>query len=309
MTRTLALAAAALFAAACVGPTDSPSQVHDLRVLGVQMSPSELMASSCGSDALAAAAFVRPVRMQTLIADPKGEGREIAYTVTACANVNDRKCENEDDFKLLAEGTTGPGVLEHVFFFAAQLLPDGTPLLAETVSQDTYKGLGGVRVPVVVKLSAGEETIFAQKLMVFSCRFFQDQKPNEQPVLPGILLDGQEWPEGAVRTLSGSAPFIMEAMDFTDREEDYVVPSFSLEPVYLHEAWKVAWHATVGDFSSSQTGGVDFAGEDERHRSQWTPSQEVLLAGVETDVTFTFVVRDGRGGLSWLIRQGRWMPE
>lgn len=307
--RALGVAAvlAAVLSSGCVGPTDDPSQVHDLRVLAASFEPPELMASSCTSDALAQIAFVRPVKLKTLIADPAGEGREIAYTITACANVNDRKCENENDFIELAAGTTQAGVLEHSFVLAANLLPDNVPLLQETVIQDTYKGLGGVRVPVVVKLSAGEELIYAQKLMVYSCRFFADQKPNVNPVLPGVLLDGQEWPEGAVRTLSGTAPFVLESIDFSDREEDYVVPSFGLEPVYLREAWKVAWHATLGRFSSSETGGIDFAGEGERHRNEWSPGPSGVVTD-EKDVTFTFVVRDGRGGISWLTRTARWVP-
>lgn len=302
----LLLAALALLSS-CVGPTDNASQVRDLRVLAVQFDPPELMAPACSSEALAQIAFVRPVKMKTLIADPKGEGREIAYTITACANVNDRTCDNENDFVELAAGTTQPGVMEHTFVLAANLLPDNVPLLAEVVSQDTYRGLGGVRLPVVVKLSAGEEVIYAQKLMVFSCRFFAGQKANVNPVLPGVLLDGQEWPDGSVRTLSGTAPFVLEPMEFADREEDYIVPSFGLEPVALREAWKIAWHATLGGFSSTETGGIDFAGEAERHRNEWSPGTSGVVSD-EQDVTFTFVVRDGRGGISWLTRTARWVP-
>jgi hypothetical protein len=318
MRRALLIAALAL--SACVGPTDDPSQVHDMRVLAAQTDPPELMAPSC-TDATAQFAFLRPVALRWLIADPKGEGRDITYSLTACANINDRKCENENDFIELESGTTKAGTLEQTIRLVGEvetgpegpkfkplLLPDDVPLLQETILQDTYKGLGGIRVPLVLKLSAGEEVIYAQKLMVFSCRFFADQKPNVNPVLPGMTLDGQEWEESKVRTLAGNAPFVLLPLDFSDREEPYVVPSFSLEPIALQEAWKVSWHATVGKFSTSETGGVDFSGEGEKHRNEWAPRLEDF-AGGEQDVTFTFVARDGRGGISWIQRQGHWIPE
>lgn len=307
----------AVLASACVGPTDDPSQVHDLRVLAAQAEPPELQATSCSNDPIAQIPFLRPVKVSWLIADPAGEGRELTYTVTACANVNDRKCENENDFIELAAGTTQAGVLEHSFFLVGEfkqgefrplLLPDEVPLLQETISQDTYKGLGGVRIPLVLRIQGGDEIIYAQKLMVLSCKFFADQKPNTNPAFAGFTLDGQEWGENTVRTLSGDAPFVVEPIDFADREEPYIVPSFSLEPVYLQEAWKVAWHATAGQFSSSETGGVDFAGEGERHRNEWALRAEEKDEGIERDITFTFVARDGRGGISWAERKAKWVP-
>jgi hypothetical protein len=312
-----AAALAAVLASACVGPTDDPSQVHDLRVLAAQAEPPELQATSCTNDPAAQFPFLRPVRVSWLIADPNGEGRELNYTVTACANVGDRKCDNENDFIELAAGTTLPGTLEHTFALVGEfkngefrplLLPDEVPLLQETISQDTYKGLGGVRMPLVLRIQGGDEIIYAQKLMVFSCKFFADQKPNVNPQLAGFTLDGQDWGESTVRTLSGDAPFVVQPVDFADREEPYIVPSFGLEPVYLQEAWKVSWHATAGQFSSSQTGGVDFSGEGERHRNEWALRAAEVEEGVERDITFTFVARDGRGGISWAERKAKWVP-
>jgi hypothetical protein len=58
----------------CVGPTDDPSQVHDLRVLAADAEPPELMATSCSSDPTAQLGFLRPVRVRWLIADPNGQG-------------------------------------------------------------------------------------------------------------------------------------------------------------------------------------------------------------------------------------------
>jgi hypothetical protein len=38
----------------------------------------------------------------------------------------------------------------------------------------------------------------------------------------------------------------------------------------------------------------------------WTPDQ---ISNEPTDVTFHIVVRDGRGGSSWLTRFVKWYPE
>ncbi len=57
--------------------------------------------------------------------------------------------------------------------------------------------------------------------------------------------------------------------------------------------------------SAYETGGSNLVGEEGRHRSEWTPSR---TSTEPLDVDFWFVVRDGRGGQSWLRRQAHWTP-
>lgn len=83
------------------------------------------------------------------------------------------------------------------------------------------------------------------------------------------------------------------------------MPSFQLSPVSLKEAWKVSWYTTMGTFGSHNTGGVDLGGQSGRHRNQWQPDTTATAA---QDVTLTFVVRDGRGGESWIKRKIHWTP-
>lgn len=294
-------------ASGCVGPSDSPDQVYDLRVLGVQFEPPEISAPVCANDPRVALAFSRKVRMRVLIADPAGDGRDLKYSISLCSNTGDYRCDDENDTLLVEEGTTREGVLETTIVPGVQVLPDAVPLLAEVTEQDTYKGLGGIRVPVVVRLEAEDgQVVYAQKLMVYSCPLIAGMTPNRTPQLPGILLDGQEWAEGQVRTLSGSNKARIEPMDFQALQEPYVVPNFKLEPVSLVEAWKVSYHTTFGRLSPDTTGGVDFTGGDERHVSEWSAPKDFPEPW---DATFYFVVRDGRGGMSWLVRQARWFPE
>ena len=162
-------------------------------------------------------------------------------------------------------------------------------------------------MPVVLELSASDthEKIYAQKLMVYTCQFFPEMKQNLTPVLPGLKFDGDPWPEGDVKKVKGKQEFPMVPEDFTALEETYVVPSLELKPVNLTESWKVTWLTTSGTMSPYNTGGTDLAGQTSRHNAKWRPDQTATEA---QDVDFYFVVRDGRGGSSWLRRSVRWEP-
>ena len=171
----------------------------------------------------------------------------------------------------------------------------------------TFKGLGGVRVPVVLELSAPDtgEKIYAQKLMVYTCQFFPTMKQNVTPVLPGITYNGDPWPENEVMTVTGRTEIPVAPVDFSALQEDYVVPSLELKPVKLTEAWKLTSMTTSGTMSSYELGGTDLAGTTERYANKWKPDQKSLEP---KDVDFWFVVRDGRGGNSWTKRTIHWSP-
>ncbi|HSP79447.1 MAG TPA: hypothetical protein VLQ93_13005, partial [Myxococcaceae bacterium] len=127
---------------------------------------------------------------------------------------------------------------------------------------------------------------------------------NAQPELPGIRVGEQPWEEGVLPELSGKGPFVLEAEDFSALEESYVVPSFELKPVALKESWELAWYTSLGTLSPRETGGADFGGGEGRHRVEWQPPPDAQAQ----EVRFWVVVRDGRGGLSWLTRKVRYSP-
>ncbi len=333
MRRALAVLGVVVAATACITPQDQPTNVHDLRVLGMQFEPPEVLMTGCNAQLLLGAAagasdggtISLPPQFQlllglyagtklqfkALIADPAGNGRSLDYRLLGCANRGDRDCNNEGDFVELAKGTTVGGELELPDVQPGiQFLDDGlaTPLLLEVINQDTFKGLGGIRVPVVLELSAADtsEKIFAQKLMVYSCHFFPSMKPNVTPVLPGILFDGDPWPEGEVKKVRGKQDFPLRPEDFSALEEPYVVPSLQLQPIDLVESWKITWMTTSGTMSPYNSGGTDLRGQTGRHNARWRPDQS---ANEGKDVDFYFVVRDGRGGNSWLKRSVRWEPD
>ena len=305
--RVLALGTVFLAASACLGPQEDPTSIKDLRVIGMAFEPAELQAPTCRLDATSTAfTFARPVTLRALIVDP-GQSRTFDYELKACASTGDRKCENDNDYTVIKVGQTKAGEFVDTFQLGAQFLPDGTALLQETADQDRYQGLGGIRVPVVLHLKPTDgEELYAQKLMIYSCRLFPQMKSNVQPVLQGMTIDEAEWSDGAVPELSGKTEgFKLLPVDFTSLQEDYTVPSLSLMPIQLTESWKVSWYTSSGTFGSLDTGGTDFSGGSATHKNTWKPDTRVTE---RTLVDFWFVVRDGRGGSSWLHRQAYWSP-
>ncbi|WP_257460575.1 hypothetical protein [Archangium lipolyticum] len=294
-----------LLCAACVGPEDNATKVKDLRVLGMRTDPPELYADTCSTDpAVLADTLVRPVRLTALIPDPVGDGRDLDYTLWACASLGDETCR--EDRVELARGITKAGELVINLFPGpgAARLPDGTFLAQKVLEKDTYRGLGGVRMPLVLWVRGGGEQVYAQKIMVYGCRFFPEMKANVQPELPGLLLAGEPWDAEVPRELSGPGPFKLEAPDFSELEESYVVPSFELKPVQLQEAWELTWHSTLGNISPGVTGGADLGGGEGKHRVEWTPPRDAPAQ----EVRFWVTARDGRGGMSWVTRTVKYTP-
>src|SRR5690242_16269050 len=85
-----------LLCAACVGSEDTPSNVKDLRVLAMRLDPPEMLFETCSTDpAVLADTLVRRVRLTALIPDPAGDGRELDYTLWACASQADDTCDED----------------------------------------------------------------------------------------------------------------------------------------------------------------------------------------------------------------------
>ncbi|QSQ20472.1 hypothetical protein JY651_35265 [Pyxidicoccus parkwayensis] len=292
-------------AAACVDPEDKPSMVHDFRVLGIATGPSELMASSCDQTPAVQDELAVEVTYRALLVDPAGNGRPISYELWACADTDDETCATAADRAKLAEGTTTAGDLVLTIRPGAARVAGDRLLLERVLEEDPYKGLGGIRMPLVLHVKAGDEEVYAQKLMVFWCPIVEGMTVNTLPVIPGLRLDDAVWEEGALPEMTGKGPFVVTSEDVSAMEETYVVPGLRLDAVTLKEAWEISWHATMGEFSPQVTGGADFGGQQGRHRTEWEPPEE---GAVEQDVTFWAVVRDGRGGSSWVSRRAHWKP-
>ncbi|MCP3136004.1 hypothetical protein [Pyxidicoccus xibeiensis] len=294
----------ALSVVACVDPEDQPSKVYDFRVLGISTESPELMAPSCERTPEALEALAAPVTYRALLVDPKGGGRPIQYELWACADTDDSTCSDEANRVLLSEGTATEGELTLSIRPGAATLAEDTLLLERVQEKDPYKGLGGIRMPLVLHVVAGDEEVYAQKLMVFWCPVVEGMTANVQPQIPGLRVDDAPWPEGEVLELRGKGPFVVTVDDVTALQETYVVPGLRLDAVTLKEAWEISWHTTLGEFAGQVTGGADFGGQLGKHRTEWEPPEDATAQ----EVTFWAVVRDGRGGSSWQVRRARWSP-
>src|SRR5262249_21844391 len=185
----------------CVAPEDEPSLVHDLRVLGMAFEPPELMAPSC-VELLALnnneipPTFEASQQMRALIADPAGGGRSIDYDLAACTDLADLTCTEDASQRVeLGQGSLQAGGWSTAGTPGPMVLPGGTtPLLKGVLDKDQYHGLGGIRLPVVLHLKAGDEEVYATKLMVFSCQIYPDYPPNVPPHLPGLRIADTPWP-------------------------------------------------------------------------------------------------------------------
>jgi hypothetical protein len=294
----------ALGATACVDVEDQPSKVYDFRVLGVSTEKPELMAPSCERTPEALDALAAEVTYRALLVDPAGGGRPIRYTLWACADTDDARCSDEANRVMLGEGTSTAGELSLAIRPGAATVGEDTLLLERVQQADPYRGLGGIRMPLVLHAVAGDEEVYAQKLMVFWCPVVEGMTANVQPVIPGLRVDDAPWTEDALPELSGPGPFVVTSEDVSALEETYVVPGLRLAGVTLKEAWEISWHATLGRFGPQETGGADFGGQQGKHRTEWEPPEDATAQ----EVTFWAVVRDGRGGSSWVVRRARWSP-
>src|SRR5262249_60731111 len=114
-----------------------------LRVLGISLESPELMAADC-SAAASALEFAAPVVFTALIADPRGDGRQLSFELLACASpADDRTCSVEADRGRLAQVTTGAGELTLTGRPGLPLLSDATPLRQRVGEQDSYRAPGG----------------------------------------------------------------------------------------------------------------------------------------------------------------------
>lgn len=302
MRYALLLATLALGGTACTTNPEFPSEVKDLRVLGIRMDPPELMAPSCAPLPELLDTYAAPVQLTALLATPRGIASPLRYELLACASRDDRTCKEPGQRVVLAEGELAAAPGSAALELVLQLQPglasteDGTPLLEYVRVEDPAQGLGGLLMPLVLHITAGQEEIYAQKLMVFSCRFFPESTPNTHPELPAPLLNGKPWEESEVPTIS---KLRLELRGLSERQKTYVVPAYDLSKVELRESWRISWFTTLGSFSPHSEGSVEDAAS-----AEWFPPDDATAQ----EVTIWVVARDGRGGLTWLTRTLSYQP-
>jgi len=347
------LAVAALAALGACADFADPSTVKDLRVLAVRAEPSEIILAPTDPSTPPP---IPPITLQPLIVDPKGNGRDLTVTVTACANdpggmappggTGDptgfpaggaRTTVGSD----LCDGAPTEIALAADVPWSADAAPIPVQLTPEWVvaafMRDVFPGPDGklhggfdLGMPVVFQLTvhAGADTVKAIKRVTFWSHAVTDsQTPNVTPEirgkngdpdvtaydlrdettaepLPGArmpLEHGTAWSVPADGVWIDPAP--AEAEPYVTVVLDRQTGDAKPDPIPF-ETLSYQFFATAGTFSPFQTSNVPPVGvvvTRPHIESKYKPpaSADRPADGM---VTIWIVVRDDRGGESWIDR-------
>jgi hypothetical protein len=322
--RALALVAVAATLAVApaggCGSFESPDIVIDLRILGIQAEPPEVVVALDDPEEIDFLA-IPSVEVCALIADPAAS-RRLVYDLVACPPGRGGRCNPEDPQIQLGNGLIDdPEEAADPVRACGNLVP--VPLLVdvvtETIRRDPLGSFDGV--PVSVQLAVRpegapeDETEFALKRV-----FFSDERPagrvaNQNPFLDGFTAMRDPIPErgrdfalplgrcadnDAPATVSPGERLTLLPLEPDGVREDYVLPTFEGGARRFTESLRYAFYATEGAWNRFETGGPrDFAGNEPPLDSTWTAPAAPDLVGDGLDVEIWIVQRDERGGLEW----------
>jgi hypothetical protein len=271
--RALALLAL-VCASACTPDFAAPSDVTDLRVLAVQAEPPEAQFDDAGVD---------PMQVRVLAFDPRNSG-PMSLRAQLCAPTDSRRCDS-GQFVDLGE----------VPLNTTLVVPPG--VVSEARQSDDLKGLGGIRVQYSFAVENGDSRgpVFGSKVLLFSPR---GQIPNRNPLLNGLHLTREGVAYGDI--LPGETLELPTGVDIGVRpmladgsREEYVTTDYRGNQVRLTEQPRYSFFVTPGAEI-----GVETADEPLDGVAPPDGLSRIMLRIGEG--TLWVVVRDGRGGESWI---------
>jgi hypothetical protein len=326
---------------------EDPSTVIDLRVLAVGTAPSEIILTVTNPADLATV-LIPEIRLEPLIVDPRGGGRPVWVSLSACANdplatsppnsgadltgypsggarttVGSALCEGAPTEISIASNVdiaTNPEI-------AAALDP---AWVANAFTRDVFFGVDGrlhggfdLGMPVVFQITAqadGEIVRAIKRVTFWANPVRADAQPNRAPEIDRVwaydrrdeataepipealqpLIDGRPLSVPAdglwVDPAAGDAePYVTAVLDrLTGEVIPHEVP---------HETLWYAFYATAGTFSPLETSSAPAPGVTNPIRvhieSKYHPPHATQTPVI---VTIWIVVRDERGGASWVSR-------
>lgn len=273
-----------LAGAGCTPNFASASEVTDLRVLAVQAEPPEALFDAQGN--------VQDVHLRILAVDPARSGFA-TMTASLCAPTDSRRCESGPRFDL-PRSTRDQGT-EFAASVPGALI---APVIAFAQSSDKLKGLNGIRIMFALAVADGDPSspVAADKTLVYSKA---GTAPNHNPQMTGLALTIDGAPEG------GAAPgqplqlrlgisYGVRPLLAADARENYDTTDLRGNLVHLREPAAYAFFTTAGAEFDRDTA-------DEPVDGIAPPDGLVRLRAVRVaSGTLWVVVRDGRGGESWL---------
>ena len=280
-----------LLCAACTPNFQSASDVVDLRVLAIRSDPPEAqMDLDAGT--------VQDVTVQVLVAD---SSPSLSATMTGllCLPTDSLTCDAASPFKL-------PPVTQPVgraFSYPLRVPPD---TLRGALANDKLNGLGGVRVQLQINVTAGSpaKVVSAEKILLFSRN---DHVPNHVPLLDAVdvTFDGGApstlKPGETLQLVQGKTfglrprPHTCDAGTCPNGIESYDTLDLSGKVIHLTEQFAYSFFTTAG-------AELDRDGADEPRDGGAPPDglARIDSTGAADGGTLWIVVRDGRGGESWI---------
>lgn len=311
--RALWIALAALAGAGCGTNFEDPAIVIDLRILGMRMTPPEIVVPFDPDNP--EAIELEPVHVCALVADP-GASRELAFEMVACPPTDDLRCTDPDDpFIAFASGRVDdPDEAADAVELCATLPADPRliDVLRTSIEEDPLQGFSsvGVQIELFVKPAGGDDDdgVFGAKTMYFAPNLPAERTANTNPRLDEIRASfeaDEREPLDLGRCSDEQMPwFVLASGDTVELEpvepegirEDYVLPTFDGGTRTFTETIVYAWFATDGELDELESGGpTDPFGNVPPIDNEWTaPEVE------ETTLVDLWVVqRDERGGVAW----------
>jgi hypothetical protein len=275
--------AIALLAAACMPSFDSVSEIRDLRVLAVQAEPPEAQFDQRG---------VQDVTVRVLAVDPSPRS-PARVDGRVCAPTDSRRCETGPRLEL--PPLVGPAGSE---FSWVVRMPRSVVDFA--LGNDALRGLGGIRVMLSLDVDDGDPhgVVFASKNLIYSPA---GGTPNHNPLMTGLHLtndtsDAGKWSPGDPPLALGvGAPIGLRPLLAADAIEEYDTTDLRGNRVHLREQLSYSFFTMPG-------AEFDRDGADEPLGGVAPPEGLTRITARRRGAAgkLYVVVRDGRGGESWM---------
>ena len=327
--RHLLLIAALLPLAACGFNFQKQSVVLDRRILAMSVEPPEIIMDGSA---------LPSVQIRALVVDPSHPAAPIPYEWRSCIpNLNlgpatvpaigydsiSGRCKEDDETTLVPHDS-------------AVLLGSPNPVNVQTVAAQQL-GLAGtlgfyveMYQQIQLRVDDAPAPIYGIKRLVLSSPFPAGREPNKTPHLLALTFDGQPWDastplkitpgkcaddhKGTVSNTKKPGTDYLACWHlitpvFTDDQaEPYVRQAFSFDAegkptgsiIALNERLRFSWFTDDGEFSLETTAQPDGLGPQsfDPLSTKW---YEPATPGTVSNLWV--VVRDGRGGESWELRQ------
>lgn len=290
--RALVLLAACL---ACTPNFQSQSEVSDLRVLAIRADPPEAQATIDGG----VVTDVDDVRITLLVADPARPQNLATVTSALCAPTTNRRCDPGFPLPKLVQP------MDSTFGYTIRVPPAA---VQGALSSDKLAGFGGIRLQLQIAIDDGDPAgaQAAEKTLVYSRK---DHVPNHVPLLDGLALTRDTAPDGTL--LPGDVLHLKRGVARGLRPiphacppsgagtcvpaiEGYDTVDLQGKAIHLTEQLRYSFFLTAGAEVSRENA-------DEPLGGVAPPDGLTQITGLAAGPgRLWVVVRDGRGGESWL---------